>query len=153
MFPVVPFISYALAKCTYTHVSCTGGSNVIWVMVSVLVYVPLCVGDWKPTQIDNPDYQGEWVHPKIPNPEYEADEFLYRYEDFGVIGLDLWQVKRLFSLFPFLSLSLSLSPPPSSPLPPSSPFSFSQLFSQSNFPHLSFKQVPLFYSGQIWHHL
>lgn len=50
-------------------------------------------GDWKPTQIDNPDYQGEWVHPKIPNPEYEADEFLYRYEDFGVIGLDLWQVK------------------------------------------------------------
>ena len=64
------------------------------------------VGDWKPTQIDNPDYQGEWVHPKIPNPEYEADEFLYRYEDFGVIGLDLWQVSALSSSLPPLSLSL-----------------------------------------------
>jgi calreticulin len=58
-----------------------------------LKYLLYLVGDWKPTQIDNPDYQGEWVHPKIPNPEYEADEFLYRYEDFGVIGLDLWQVR------------------------------------------------------------
>ena len=49
-------------------------------------------GDWKPKQIDNPDYQGEWVHPEIPNPDYEPDELLYRFEDFGSIGFDLWQV-------------------------------------------------------------
>jgi len=50
-------------------------------------------GEWKAPQIDNPDYQGKWVHPMIPNPEYEADDELYAYEDFGLIGLDLWQVK------------------------------------------------------------
>ena len=50
-------------------------------------------GDWQPKQIDNPDYQAEWVHPEIPNPDYEPDEFLYSYEDFGVIGFDLWQVR------------------------------------------------------------
>ena len=94
------------------------------VIVDVLSY--LCVGDWKPTQIDNPDYQGEWVHPKIPNPEYEADEFLYRYEDFGVIGLDLWQVR---------DGSLSLSP-----------FSFSSLT------RLFQTIQSLVYAGQIWHH-
>lgn len=50
-------------------------------------------GEWKAPQIDNPEYQGKWVHPMIPNPEYEADDELYAYEDFGLIGLDLWQVK------------------------------------------------------------
>jgi calreticulin len=49
-------------------------------------------GEWKPRQIDNPDYKGEWIHPKIPNPEYKPDANLYRYEDFGHIGFDLWQV-------------------------------------------------------------
>ena len=28
----------------------------------------------------------------IANPEYSEDSQLYSYEDFGVIGLDLWQV-------------------------------------------------------------
>jgi len=50
-------------------------------------------GEWKPKQIDNPDYKGKWVHPEIDNPEYEADDKLYSYSDFGVIGFDLWQVK------------------------------------------------------------
>lgn len=50
------------------------------------------LGPWKPEQIDNPDYQGEWVHPQIDNPEYEPDDSLYKYEDFGSIGFDLWQV-------------------------------------------------------------
>uniref|UniRef100_H2Y8A8 Calreticulin n=1 Tax=Ciona savignyi TaxID=51511 RepID=H2Y8A8_CIOSA len=50
-------------------------------------------GEWEPKQIDNPDYSGKWVHPMIANPEYEADDELYAYSDFGVIGLDLWQVK------------------------------------------------------------
>jgi len=50
-------------------------------------------GDWKPKQIDNPEFKGKWVHPEIDNPEYEADEKLYKFNDFGVIGFDLWQVK------------------------------------------------------------
>lgn len=50
-------------------------------------------GEWKPKQIDNPDYKGKWIHPEIDNPEYQPDDKLYRYEDFGAIGLDLWQVK------------------------------------------------------------
>lgn len=50
-------------------------------------------GEWKPRQIDNPDYKGKWVHPEIDNPEYTPDPTLYSYEDFGALGLDLWQVK------------------------------------------------------------
>ncbi|XP_064293304.1 calreticulin [Phalacrocorax carbo] len=50
-------------------------------------------GEWKPRQIDNPDYKGKWVHPEIDNPEYSPDPHLYAYDSFGVIGLDLWQVK------------------------------------------------------------
>lgn len=50
-------------------------------------------GEWKPRQVDNPDYKGKWVHPEIDNPEYTPDADLYAYEDFGVIGFDLWQVK------------------------------------------------------------
>ncbi|KAI0220607.1 Calreticulin [Lamellibrachia satsuma] len=50
-------------------------------------------GEWKPKQIDNPAYKGVWVHPEIDNPEYTADAALYKYEDIGVIGFDLWQVK------------------------------------------------------------
>lgn len=49
-------------------------------------------GEWKPKQIENPAYKGKWIHPEIDNPEYEADDNLYRYADFGAIGLDLWQV-------------------------------------------------------------
>ncbi|XP_074835736.1 calreticulin [Carettochelys insculpta] len=50
-------------------------------------------GEWKPRQIDNPDYKGKWVHPEIDNPDYTPDPSLYSYDNFGVIGLDLWQVK------------------------------------------------------------
>ena len=59
----------------------------------LLVLFRLLQGEWKPKQIDNPAYKGEWVHPEIDNPEYEADDKLYSYEDFGVIGFDLWQVR------------------------------------------------------------
>lgn len=55
--------------------------------------MPPLQGAWKPRQIDNPAYKGEWVHPQIDNPEYSADDKLYRYEDSGYIGFDLWQVK------------------------------------------------------------
>ncbi|XP_027563417.1 calreticulin-like, partial [Neopelma chrysocephalum] len=50
-------------------------------------------GEWRPRQIDNPDYKGKWVHPEIDNPEYSPDPLLYAYDSFGVIGLDLWQVR------------------------------------------------------------
>ncbi|KAG5848003.1 hypothetical protein ANANG_G00132250 [Anguilla anguilla] len=50
-------------------------------------------GEWKPRQIDNPNFKGKWVHPEIDNPEYKADSEIYKYDDIGVIGLDLWQVK------------------------------------------------------------
>ena len=50
-------------------------------------------GEWSPKKIDNPDYKGPWVHPMIENPEYKPDEFIYRYENIGAIGFDLWQVK------------------------------------------------------------
>jgi calreticulin len=50
-------------------------------------------GPWKAKRISNPDYKGKWVHPEIPNPDFVANPDLYSYEDFGAIGLDLWQVK------------------------------------------------------------
>ena len=42
--------------------------------------------------IDNPAYKGEWIHPEIDNPDYAPDPELYKYDDFGAIGFDLWQV-------------------------------------------------------------
>lgn len=50
-------------------------------------------GEWKPKQIPNPAYKGPWVHPEIDNPDYVEDNLLYRYNNIGAIGLDLWQVK------------------------------------------------------------
>ncbi|XP_070817947.1 uncharacterized protein [Chaetodon trifascialis] len=50
-------------------------------------------GEWKPKQIDNPDYKGSWVHPEIDNPEYTHDTTMYKFDNVGVLGLDLWQVK------------------------------------------------------------
>lgn len=53
----------------------------------------LCLqGEWKPKQIDNPDYKGSWVHPEIDNPEYTHDPTMYKFDKVGVLGLDLWQV-------------------------------------------------------------
>ena len=53
----------------------------------------LLQGEWKPRQIDNPEYKGIWIHPEIDNPEYSPDSNIYAYENFAVLGLDLWQVK------------------------------------------------------------
>ncbi|TNN61734.1 Calreticulin [Liparis tanakae] len=50
-------------------------------------------GEWKPRQIDNPDYKGAWIHPEIDNPEYTQDAAMYKFDNIGVLGLDLWQVK------------------------------------------------------------
>lgn len=56
---------------------------------------PLPQGEWKPRQIDNPDYKGTWIHPEIDNPEYSPDSNIYAYENFAVLGLDLWQVRHI----------------------------------------------------------
>jgi len=50
-------------------------------------------GEWKAARIDNPDYKGPWVHPEIDNPDFVEDDELYAYEDFGLVGIDIWQVK------------------------------------------------------------
>lgn len=50
-------------------------------------------GEWKPKQIPNPSYKGPWIHPEIDNPDYVPDDNLYKYENIGSIGFDLWQVK------------------------------------------------------------
>merc|ERR1711948_140804 len=36
---------------------------------------------------------GIWEAKKIANPEYEDDDSVYKFDDFGLIGFDLWQVK------------------------------------------------------------
>merc|ERR1712107_907921 len=50
-------------------------------------------GEWEAPMIDNPEYKGVWEAKKIANPEYVDDDNLYKYDDFGFIGFDLWQVK------------------------------------------------------------
>jgi len=50
-------------------------------------------GPWSARRIANPDYKGEWVHPEIDNPEYADDPELYKFDSFGVVGIDIWQVK------------------------------------------------------------
>ncbi|GAB0200509.1 calreticulin-3 [Grus japonensis] len=51
------------------------------------------MGEWKPRQIDNPNYRGVWPHPQIDNPNYSPDFSIYSYENISVIGLDIWQVR------------------------------------------------------------
>jgi len=58
-----------------------------------MVNNPEYKGEWKPKQIDNPAYKGEWVHPEIENPEYSADANLYKFDDIGAVGFEIWQVK------------------------------------------------------------
>merc|ERR1719189_3154032 len=50
-------------------------------------------GEWYGKRISNPAYKGFWEAKKIANPEYEDDDNIYKYDDFGFIGFDLWQVK------------------------------------------------------------
>merc|ERR1712017_43511 len=54
---------------------------------------PAYKGDWSVKRISNPAYKGFWEAKKIDNPEYEDDNAIYKYDDFGFIGFDLWQVK------------------------------------------------------------
>merc|ERR1711988_1581576 len=54
---------------------------------------PAYKGDWSVKRISNPAYKGVWEAKKIANPEYVDDDKVYKYDDFGFVGLDLWQVK------------------------------------------------------------
>merc|ERR1712000_52535 len=54
---------------------------------------PAYKGDWSVKRISNPAYKGLWEAKKIDNPEYEDDNTVYKYDDFGFIGFDVWQVK------------------------------------------------------------
>merc|ERR1711903_35950 len=54
---------------------------------------PAFKGEWSVKRISNPAYKGFWEAKKIDNPEYEDDNAVYKYDDFGFIGFDLWQVK------------------------------------------------------------
>merc|ERR1740129_462705 len=54
---------------------------------------PAFKGEWSAKRISNPAYKGVWEAKKISNPEYEDDDSVYKYDDFGFIGFDLWQVK------------------------------------------------------------
>jgi len=58
-----------------------------------MVNNPEYKGEWKPKKIDNPAYKGEWVHPEIDNPDYVEDKELYKYDDIGAVGFEIWQVK------------------------------------------------------------
>merc|ERR1712139_358394 len=50
-------------------------------------------GEWSIKRISNPAYKGFWEAKKIDNPEYEDDNEVYKFDAFGFIGFDLWQVK------------------------------------------------------------
>ena len=61
-------------------------------MIITVLYNSYLQGEWKPKQIDNPEYKGEWVHPEIDNPDYAADDSLYKFGDIGHVGFEIWQV-------------------------------------------------------------
>merc|ERR1711974_409759 len=50
-------------------------------------------GEWYVKRVSNPAYKGIWEAKMIANPEHEDDDQIYKYDDFGFIGFDLWQVK------------------------------------------------------------
>jgi calreticulin len=58
-----------------------------------LIDNPKYQGPWSPKKIPNPAYKGAWVHPQVANPDYVDDENLYAYDSFGVVGIEIWQVK------------------------------------------------------------
>merc|ERR1712203_108394 len=54
---------------------------------------PKYIVEWKAKQLPNPAYKGIWEARKLANPAYAPNNELYRYDDFGFIGFDLWQVR------------------------------------------------------------
>jgi len=58
-----------------------------------LIDNPEYKGEWKAKRISNPAYKGQWVHPEIDNPEYVHDDHIYKFNNIGGVGFELWQVK------------------------------------------------------------
>lgn len=97
--PMIPNPEYKVGR-SLLNMSC----DLLWAEATLSIYsanryaawqLHLCLqGEWKPKQIDNPNYKGAWVHPEIDNPEYSADSSIYKFDNIGVLGLDLWQVRR-----------------------------------------------------------
>merc|ERR1712003_524401 len=50
-------------------------------------------GEWSVKRISNPAYKGVWEQKKIANPEYTPDPLMYKYDDIGAVGFEIWQVK------------------------------------------------------------
>merc|ERR1712007_268687 len=46
----------------------------------------------KPDDWDEEE-DGEWEAPTKDNPDYIEDDHVYKYDEFGFVGFDLWQVK------------------------------------------------------------
>merc|ERR1719289_429946 len=47
---------------------------------------------WTPGKMKNPAFKGKWKPRIIPNPNFVDNNELYKYEKFGFVGIDLWQV-------------------------------------------------------------
>jgi len=58
-----------------------------------LIDNPSYSGEWKAKRIPNPAYKGAWVHPEIANPDFKEDNEIYKFNDIGAVGFELWQVK------------------------------------------------------------
>lgn len=54
---------------------------------------PAFKGAWTAKRISNPAFKGAWEARSIANPEFTGNTDLYKYEDFGFVGFDVWQVK------------------------------------------------------------
>jgi len=54
---------------------------------------PAFKGEWKAKRISNPAFKGAWQARQILNPEFTDSPDLYKYDDFGFVGFDVWQVK------------------------------------------------------------
>merc|ERR1740139_576151 len=54
---------------------------------------PAFTGEWTVKRVSNHEYKGVWEARKIANPDFVDDDAMYKYDDFGFIGFDLWQVK------------------------------------------------------------
>lgn len=54
---------------------------------------PAFKGEWSPRMIANPAYSGKWIARMIPNPDFVDNPDLYKYDNIGYVGFDVWQVK------------------------------------------------------------
>lgn len=63
-------------------------------MLSDILSLFLCTGEWRAKQIENPDYKGEWEHPQIPNPDWVEIKDVAKFKDLAGVGIEIWQVSN-----------------------------------------------------------